>query len=194
MDEETLARAIEPFFSTKGVGKGTGLGLSMVHGLAAQLGGHMGIESRPGSGTSIDLWLPLAPHERNDAPLSTAQEPERREIGTVLLVDDEDLIRTTTADMLTEMGYRVIEANCAAAALRLVEEGLTPDLLMTDHLMPGMTGTELAQALRARRELPVLIISGYADSDSIDPDLARLTKPFRQDDLTQALARIGIGR
>lgn len=193
MDEETLARAIEPFFSTKGVGKGTGLGLSMVHGLAAQLGGHMGIESQPGSGTCIDLWLPLAPQEPCTAPVSNAQTPERREIGMVLLVDDEDLIRTTTAEMLIEMGYRVIEANCGAAALRLVDEGLTPDLLMTDHLMPGMTGTELARALRARQPMPVLIISGYADSDSIDPDLARLTKPFRQGDLTQALARIGIG-
>jgi hypothetical protein len=109
MDEATLARAVEPFFSTKGIGKGTGLGLSMVHGLASQLGGALALSSKPGLGTNVELWLPQAPEptETEDSPVVPAAGSGK---GTVLLVDDEVLIRMSTADMLAEAGYEVVEA------------------------------------------------------------------------------------
>ena len=192
MDEATLARSVEPFFSTKGIGKGTGLGLSMVHGLASQLGGTLRIHSQPGIGTNVEFWLPastVAPSERAAAELAIAPAKMR---GTALLVDDEELVRATTADMLIELGHDVIEADSAEAALRLLDQGLKPDLLVTDHLMPGVSGTELARDVRAR--LPgtgVLIVSGYADADGIAPDLPRLTKPFGSAELAAALDSLG---
>jgi PAS domain S-box-containing protein len=188
MDEETLARAIEPFFSTKGVGKGTGLGLSMVHGLASQLGGALTIASRPGLGTNVDLWLRVAdmqpaPDEKGDQPAIRGEGA-----GTALLVDDEALVRASTAEMLADLGYSVVEAASAEEALRLMRSGVRPDVLVTDHLMPGMSGTDLARHAReARRDLPVLIVSGYADLDGIAPDLPRLIKPFRSNELAVAL-------
>lgn len=189
MDAATLARAVEPFFSTKGVGKGTGLGLSMVHGLAAQLGGALTLSSRVGVGTAVDLWLPVA--QGAETPVSRpAPAPRLVAAGTVLLVDDEDLVRASTAEMLAELGYAVVEADSAEAALARVDAGLTPDLVVTDHLMPGLTGTDLALALRTRRIERVLIVSGYAEDDGVSPDLPRLTKPFRQDDLAAALAGV----
>ncbi|HVG49887.1 MAG TPA: PAS domain S-box protein [Rubellimicrobium sp.] len=195
MDEATLARAVEPFFSTKGIGRGTGLGLSMVHGLAAQLGGALTIRSRPGLGTNVELWLPtattMAATDAN-APKTADAEDLARTNGTVLLVDDEDLVRAMAADMLTDLGYAVIEASSADEALDLISQGLAPDLLVTDHLMPGLTGTELARMVQARHPgFPVLIVSGYADTDGIAPDLPRLTKPFRRADLAASL--IGLG-
>jgi signal transduction histidine kinase/CheY-like chemotaxis protein len=190
MDEATLRRAVEPFFSTKGVGKGTGLGLSMVHGLAAQLGGALTIQSEPGAGTAVELWLPIS-----SQPAGAAARSQETVLvsayGTALLVDDEDLVRASTASMLVELGYAVVEAASAEEALRIVEGGLVPDVVITDHLMPGMTGTALARTLRAARpELPVLIISGYAEDDDIEPDLNRLTKPFRQAELASSLAAL----
>ncbi|MBL0407371.1 PAS domain-containing protein [Microvirga aerilata] len=191
MDAETLKRAVEPFFSTKGIGRGTGLGLSMVHGLAAQLGGTLTINSKPGLGTNVELWLPAT-----EAGTESAERPGEPEVsitaGTVLLVDDEELVRASTADMLVELGYTVVEAMSAEEALRLLEDGLVPDVVVTDHLMPGMTGTELARELH--RRLPgigVLIISGYADVEGVAPDLPRLVKPFRQAELAASLAALG---
>jgi PAS domain S-box-containing protein len=191
MDQATLERAIEPFFSTKGVGKGTGLGLSMVHGLASQLGGALTISSKAHEGTTVDLWLPVsettATFERQSS--GAASRPAGR--GTALLVDDEDLVRMSTADMLMDLGYSVAEASSAEEALRLVNEGLCPDLLVTDHLMPGMTGVELAGELKSvLPELPVLIVSGYADADGIEPTIARLTKPFRNSELAESLSKL----
>ncbi len=190
MDEATAARAIEPFFSTKGIGQGTGLGLSMVHGLASQLGGALTIRSRPGAGTSIDLWLARAAPAVG-TPL--AQETVRRSdhAGTVLLVDDQDLVRASTADMLDDLGYRVIEARRSEEALKLLDDALDPDILITDHLMPGMTGTDLARIAQQQfPALPVLVVSGYAEDAGIDPALPRLTKPFRQPDLAAILTKV----
>jgi CheY-like chemotaxis protein len=160
MDEATLARAVEPFFSTKGIGKGTGLGLSMVHGLAAQLGGALTIRSKPGVGTSVELWLPIA--TATTEPPETPVDAERpAAAGTVLLIDDEDIVRASTADMLSDLGYAVVETTSAEEALTLIEGGLVPDVVITDHLMPGMTGTDLACAVRTRwPAMPVLVISG----------------------------------
>ncbi len=191
MDEATLARAVEPFFSTKGVGKGTGLGLSMVHGLASQLGGALTIRSKPGLGTNVELWLPrttLAP-ETQQAKAEPAEAPGTR--GTALLVDDEELVRMSTADMLGELGYAVIEAASGEEAMRLVERGERFDLLVTDHLMPGISGTDLARAVRSGRPgVPVLLVSGYAESDGVAADLPRLTKPFRKDELATSIAQL----
>ena len=189
MDQETLTRAIEPFFSTKGIGKGTGLGLSMVHGLASQLDGGLTISSTPGEGTIIDLWLPVSLVGAKDEKRTFGASSRPAARGTALLVDDEDLVRMSTADMLIDLGYSVIEASSAEDALRVVGEGLSPDLLVTDHLMPGMTGVELARSLRALRpELPVLIISGYAEAEGIAPEIPRLTKPFRNSELAESLS------
>ncbi|HYD11453.1 MAG TPA: PAS domain S-box protein [Allosphingosinicella sp.] len=188
MDEETLKRAVEPFFSTKGVGRGTGLGLSMVHGLAAQLGGAVALQSKPAVGTCVELWLPIGTG-RDAAMEIVAESGSASAAGTVLLVDDEELIRLSTADMLGELGYAVVESCSAEEALSLVQGGLHFDLLVTDHLMPGMTGTDLARRLReARPSLPVLVVSGYAEADGVAPDLARLTKPFRRAELAAALS------
>jgi PAS domain S-box-containing protein len=195
MDEATLARAVEPFFSTKGIGKGTGLGLSMVHGLASQLGGALALSSKPGLGTNVELWLPEAPAttETEQAPAATTQGSAAR--GTVLLVDDEVLIRMSTADMLSEIGYEVLEAGSAEEALGLFDGGARIDVLVTDHLMPGMTGGELAHMVRDRRpDLPVLIISGYAETDGIPTTLPRLTKPFRQADLIAVVTQMTDGK
>jgi CheY-like chemotaxis protein len=190
MDEATLARAVEPFFSTKGVGKGTGLGLSMVHGLASQLGGALTIQSRRGVGTNIELWLPVTP-EPITSDASRKELTTKSGTGTALLVDDEDLVRASTADMLTDLGYAVVEAPSAEEALRLMRHGAHPDLLVTDHLMPGMNGTDLARIVLSERPgLQILLVSGYAEADGIAPDLPRLTKPFRSDELANSLAEI----
>ena len=188
MDRETLTRSIEPFFSTKGIGKGTGLGLSMVHGLASQLGGSMTVMSEPGEGTTVAIWLPVT--EADDRPVgrpATKAEP-RRFSGTVLLVDDEAVVRGSTADMLSDLGFDVVEAGSAEKAIIML--GQLPDLrlLVTDHLMPGMTGAKLAESFRQLRPgVPVLIITGYAEADGIPPDLRRLNKPFRQSELVAVL-------
>ena len=193
MDEATLARAIEPFFSTKGIGKGTGLGLSMVHGLARQLGGAMRIHSKLGLGTNIELLLPVTQTAiERDAAGTIETNSKTSSRGTALLVDDEDLVRESTAAMLADLGLSVIEAESGEEALRLLQWGLKPDLLLTDHLMPGLNGTDLVR--RARQDHPglrVLLVSGYAESEGVAPDLPRLIKPFRQDELATCLARIG---
>jgi signal transduction histidine kinase len=189
MDETTQAHAVEPFFSTKGVGQGTGLGLSMVHGLASQLGGALTIRSAVGSGTTVELWLPVS--HAAAGPIVTVAQPELRPLpaGTALLVDDEPLVRMSTAEMLSELGYRVVEAGSAEDALQRVRDGLRPNLLVTDHLMPGMSGTDLGLALRNQYpELQILVVSGYANNEGITPDLSRLTKPFRSDELAASLA------
>jgi PAS domain S-box-containing protein len=193
MDESTLSRAVEPFFSTKGVGQGTGLGLSMVHGLAAQLGGELRIQSSPGDGTTIKLLLPVAASDPETlAPAPTGASHVGA--GTVLLVDDEDLVRASTAEMLSDLGYTVVEAPSAEVALQRLCNGLHPTLLITDHLMPGMTGTELAGAARrVQPDLPVLVISGYADVEGIAPELPRLAKPFRHIELEASIIALTAG-
>jgi PAS domain S-box-containing protein len=190
MDEETMARAIEPFFSTKGIGKGTGLGLSMVHGLISQLGGAMLLSSKPGLGTVVELLLPTAGSPAADARQPAAERPGEA-AGTVLLVDDEAPVRTATGELLRDLGYDVVEAESGRAALDYL--GANPvDFLVTDHLMPGMQGTDLVRAVRERHpQVKALIVSGYADLDGISPDLPRLAKPFRQDELAASLARLG---
>jgi CheY-like chemotaxis protein len=191
MNEATRQRAIEPFFSTKGIGKGTGLGLSMVHGLAAQLGGGLTIASAAGAGTRITLWLPVSELSVTVAPVAAGEVVVVKGAGTVLLVDDEDLVRHSTADMLTDLGYDIVEARSAAEAIALVDRGLQPDFLVTDHLMPGKSGAQLVRELTARvPALKALIVSGYAETHGIDPGMARLNKPFRHEELNDRLAAL----
>jgi PAS domain S-box-containing protein len=191
MDEETLGRAIEPFFSTKGIGKGTGLGLSMVHGLAAQLGGELIIRSRLGQGTSVELWLPVSTEPMAEVTAAATSRPARMTRGRALLVDDEDLVRMSTADMLSDLGFEVIEAGSAEEALTLLRSGATVEILVTDHLMPGMSGAQLAREIQAIAPgLPVLIVSGYAEMDGLPSDLPRLVKPFRVGELLERIAAL----
>lgn len=191
MDEETRQRAVEPFFSTKGIGRGTGLGLSMVHGLAAQLGGAISINSHPGRGTTIQFWLPISATALDVSDSVQKTAPDRNYAGTALLVDDEELVRLSTADMLNDLGYVVAEAGSAEEALQMVRAGLRPNLLVTDHLMPGMSGVELIRELKILRpELKALIVSGYAEEKGMDVDIPRLTKPFRNAELASSLIEL----
>jgi CheY-like chemotaxis protein len=190
MDEATLAQAMEPFFTTKGVGKGTGLGLPMVHGLAAQSGGRFLLRSVKGVGTVAELWLPRAEAAASAARPESAPAPSaaaRR--GTVLLVDDDPLVLASTAAMLEDLGHQVLEAASGSAALDLLHAGVPVDLLLTDHAMPGMTGLQLIEAARrARPGLPALLATGYAELQGERPaGLARLPKPFEQEALARAV-------
>ena len=192
MTEDTLRRAIEPFFSTKGLGKGTGLGLSMAHGLAAQSNGEMRITSAQGSGTRIDMFLPLVDVE----PEQAAEEEEgaddvRVEPVTVLVVDDEDLVRHATAEVLRDMGHEVLQASSGLAAMATLRTNPDIRLVVTDHLMPGMTGAALAGEMATLvPTIPVLIITGYANPDELPRNLPFLAKPFRQRDLARTVATL----
>ena len=187
MDAATVAKAIEPFFSTKGVGKGTGLGLSMVHGLAAQLGGALKISSQPGIGTDVEVWLPV-----NAGPPPIPEDDQHtagpKLVGTALLVDDEALVRMSTADMLTDLGFAVVEAASAEEALVAIDQGIHFDVLITDHLMPGISGVDLAGRLQKQRPgVPILLVSGFAESEGVASTIPRLIKPFRQVELAARL-------
>ena len=192
MDEATLARAVEPFFSTKPPGQGTGLGLSMIHGLVGQLGGAFTLVSAPGEGTTASLYLRVAGFGTDSGRRAEPSEASLADRPlSILLVDDEDLVRSGTADMLRDLGHTVTEFPGGPEALARVADGLTFDLLVTDYKMPRMNGAELAKRVRAiRPRTPVLLISAYIGAEDEAPEFVRLTKPFRQADLAQALVRI----
>jgi PAS domain S-box-containing protein len=191
MSEETLARAMEPFFTTKGVGKGTGLGLSMVHGMTAQSGGRFILHSREGEGTTAEIWLRVAQQDvAKAAPPVTAAECDAVRPLTVLAVDDDGLVLMNTTAMLEDLGHTVIEASSGKEALAVIRNGTAVDLVITDQAMPRMTGAELAEIVATERpDLPILVATGYAQlPDGIK--LPRLSKPFGQDDLARAIAAI----
>ena len=192
MDEATLSRAIEPFFTTKGHGEGTGLGLSMVHGLAAQSGGALRIHSKVGAGTTAELWLPAAEGEAEAVGNADEGLPAQPRRASILIVDDEDLVRSATAAMLREMGHSVVEAGTGAAALARLASGAEADLLITDYLMPGMRGSELIEEARQLRPgIPVLLLTGYANlAKGEATGLPRLAKPFREADLARTVASL----
>ena len=193
MDSDTLSRSIEPFFTTKGVGKGTGLGLPMVHGLAEQSGGRLVLESRPGQGTRIDLWL----RQAADGQVPTPAPPPPfgdSVIGrplTILAVDDDELVLTNTAAMLEDLGHRVLVAASADHALKVLARA-TPDLVITDYAMPQVNGLELAHQIRVRRPgLPVVLATGYAElPPGMGDDLPRLAKPYGQAELAEVLKAV----
>lgn len=191
MDEATLARAAEPFFTTKEAG--TGLGLSMVEGLVAQSGGAMRISSQSGSGTTVELWLPVwLGGEAGGTTTDRLICPERDVSYRVLLVDDDQMVAAATAAMLEDLGHSVSQADSGMLALKLLETEGDIDIVVTDHAMPGMRGTELAHRIRqSRPDLPVVVVTGYADLvDSIDRELPRLSKPYRQEELGALIAAL----
>jgi PAS domain S-box-containing protein len=194
MDAETLQKAVEPFFSTKELGKGTGLGLSMVHGLALQLDGRLKMKSELGKGTTAELWIPVSALDSHEAEQDVAPPVSRDDSGAkrILLVDDDILIAMSSADMLADLGHDVVEAHSGKEALTLIDGGASFDLLITDYSMPGMTGAELAKAVRERAPtLPILLASGYIDlPPGVEIDVARLAKPYSQEQLASALSRI----
>jgi PAS domain S-box-containing protein len=191
MSPDILKRAIEPFFSSKPLGKGTGLGLSMVHGLAVQLGGALQLSSSVGKGTTATLVLPVATVAPEvEAPVPATQK--RRRSAVILFVDDDPLIAMSTTEMLEDLGHRVIGANSGLHALDILKSAQKIDLMMTDHVMPGMTGIELAAASReVRPTLPVLLATGYAElPEGAQLDLPRLAKPYHQDQLRDRLDQL----
>jgi len=192
MDPEILTRAIEPFYSTKEFGRGTGLGLSMVHGLAAQLGGGFDLTSAPDEGTRVDLYL-LVADEAAAADSRSALEPVQA-IGrhlSVLLVDDEDLVRTATAEMIRDLGHSVAEADGALEALGRLDGGFKADVVVTDYMMPGMDGGVLSRRIaETHPDIAVLLITGYTGPTNEVMHLPRLAKPFGQSEIAAALANL----
>ena len=192
MDAETLARAVEPFYSTKEFGRGTGLGLSLVHGLAAQLGGAFELTSALGEGTRVDLYLPvtddIAPDEQR---LPNEVMPAIGPRLCVLLIDDEELVRAATAEMIRDLGHSVVEASGAVEALARLDHGLKVDAVVTDYKMPGMDGGKVARRIaQTHPQTPVLLITGYAGPADDIMDLPRLAKPFGQAEIAAALASL----
>jgi signal transduction histidine kinase len=193
MDEATLKRCSEPFFTTKEVGRGTGLGLSSVLGLAAQSGGGMRISSVLGNGTTVDLWFPVAAGaarvERVEAePAQNGATPHYR----VLVVDDEPLVALLTASMLEDLGHASQVVPSGMSALNILRADRTIDAVITDYAMPDMTGAELAvQISRLRPDLPVILATGYADfPNSAVQSLPRLSKPFGSHELASILTTL----
>ena len=190
MDDETLRKAIEPFFSTKDVGKGTGLGLSMIHGLAQQLKGALRLYSTPGRGTRAELWLPVAEGVVQTASAqATSGTPEAKKAAKLLFVDDDFLISLSTTSLLEDLGHTVITASSGSEALDVLRAGEPIDMMITDYAMPGMTGLQLAEKARALRPgLPILLATGYADLPTKSGfELPRLNKPYQQMQLAEQI-------
>ena len=187
MTAEVLARATEPFFSTKPTGKGTGLGLPQAYGIARQSGGTLRIESMPGEGTTVRLFLPEARgDEVEDEPqagLTDSRTGRRRTADTpILIIDDDKDVRDFLSASLEGLGYRVSEADCGEAGLQRIRES-RPGLVLLDYAMPGMNGADVARAARDEdRDLPIIFVTGYAVSDQLEaalgPDVTVLRKPF----------------
>ncbi len=196
MTPEVMEQAFEPFFSTKPEGKGTGLGLSMVYGFVKQSGGHVRITSAPGRGTTVRLLLPRTVEVEEVAP-AVEPGPVRGGTETVLVAEDNEGVRDTVVAMLAELGYRVLKARDAAAALNLLDSGVRIDLLFTDVVMPGpMRGPELARLARERIPgLAVLFTSGYTENaimqgGRLDPGVELLSKPYTSEALARKLRQV----
>jgi signal transduction histidine kinase/ActR/RegA family two-component response regulator len=196
MDAGTMAQALDPFFTTKPPGEGTGLGLPQVYGLVKQLGGHLKIYSEPGQGTTVKLYLPrsLALETASSLPAARMTVTGRE---TVLLVDDDDIVRATVSAMLAELGYTVIEAPGGTEALAILRQGEKIDLLFTDVVMPGpLSGRKLAdEARKLDPTLRVLYTSGYTENaivhhGQLDPGVELLSKPYSRDELGAKLRRV----
>ena len=192
MDSETLARAAEPFFTTKGVGKGTGLGLPMVHGMAEQIGGRFVLKSEKGHGTTAEIWLPAAtsaaPSE--NVRSSSGSEVRYAPLLKVLAVDDDSLVLFNTTAMLEDLGHVPLEARSGQEALAILEK-TEVDLVITDQAMPQMSGAQLIAAIQANwPDLPVILATGYAElPPDIDQGWQKLSKPFSEAELQQAIRK-----
>jgi CheY-like chemotaxis protein len=193
MDEATLKRCSEPFFTTKEVGRGTGLGLSTVLALAVQSGGGMRIASKPSEGTAVELWFPVAAGvvraERVEAePAQNGAMPRYR----VLVVDDEPLVALLTASMLEDLGHASQVVPSGISALNVLRSDRTIDAVITDYAMPDMTGAELAAQIRhLRPDMPIILATGYADfPNNSAQNLPQLSKPFGSHELASILTTL----
>jgi CheY-like chemotaxis protein len=193
---DVLPKVFEPFFTTKDVGKGSGLGLPQVYGFAKQSGGGIRIDTRPGAGTTVHVFLPRARAEAIPASAALLAPPEapKDAAGTyrLLLVDDDDAVRDVTAEVLLQLGYDVVQAADGAAALAAFDAGADFDLVIADFAMPGMNGAELRRRLLARNpSLHVVILTGYADLTALQdvPEDMVLQKPLYENQLAERLRR-----
>jgi PAS domain S-box-containing protein len=198
MDDATLARAAEPFFTTKGVGKGTGLGLSMVQGQAEQSGGRLVLTSQPGQGTTAEIWLPAAAKNEASAPAPAAPIPDAATQSprlTILAVDDDALVLLNTVALLEDLGHSVFEAYSASEAYAIARSEKL-DLVITDFSMPGANGAQLASMIHNEQpELPIILATGYAELPAgANSELPRISKPFMQEDLKRTIAAVMAAR
>jgi PAS domain S-box-containing protein len=200
MSPEVAARAFDPFFTTKPIGQGTGLGLSMIYGFARQSNGHVLIDSKQGAGTMVRLYLPRHHGDAAEERASSAVADEHIATGeTVLVVEDEPVVRGVITEMLHDQGYRVLEATDGPSGLRMLRLNQRIDLLVTDVGLPGMNGRQLAdQARETRPGLKILFITGYAENVAIakgflQPGMEMITKPFDLDNLSQRIREMVSG-
>jgi signal transduction histidine kinase/DNA-binding response OmpR family regulator len=193
---DLMERVFEPFFSTKPEGQGTGLGLSMVFGFVKQSDGHLKIYSEPGQGTTVRIYLPRT-HEREDVTSVTDSGPITGGSETILVVEDDEEVRNTTIDILSDLGYRVLKAKDADSALAIIESGVPIDVLFTDVVMPGnLRSPELARKAKERiPKLAVLFTSGYTENaivhgGKLDPGVQLLSKPYSRETLARRLRHL----
>jgi CheY-like chemotaxis protein len=196
IDPAHVRRVFEPFFTTKAAGKGTGLGLAMIYGFVKQSGGHVSVYSEPGAGTTFRLYLPRAFESATVSRRDVETLPVAGGHETVLLVEDDPMVRRYACDQLVALGYHVIEALSGLQALTILREGQGVDLLFTDVVMPGMSGRQLAdQAMALRPDLKVVFTSGYTENaivhhGRLDPGVHLLSKPYRREDLARRLREV----
>jgi CheY-like chemotaxis protein len=188
MLRDVVAKAIDPFFTTKPAGQGTGLGLSMIYGFIKQSRGHLRIYSEVGQGTTVKLYLPRALQDAIDLDIPTVETP-RGQGETILIVEDDTTVRLILSDVLEELGYNVLVASDARPAIPMLQSDQRIDLMVSDVVLPHINGRKLAEIARAcRPDLKVLFVTGYAENatfrgDFLDPGMDMLTKPFALDAL-----------
>jgi CheY-like chemotaxis protein len=193
MPADVLTKVFDPFFTTKPLGQGTGLGLSMIYGFARQSGGHIRIDSTPGEGTVVELYLQRATRAEELEVVRLPTDAPRGEGETVLVVEDDATVRLLITEVLQELGYRYLEAPDGQAALKIVSSNAVIDLLISDVGLPGMNGRQLAEIARAHRpDLKVLFVTGYAEnatmrSEFLEPGMQMMTKPFAMEALASTV-------
>jgi CheY-like chemotaxis protein/nitrogen-specific signal transduction histidine kinase len=191
MDTDTLAHACDPFFTTKESGKGSGLGLSMVRDMTTQSGGGLHVSSEPGLGTTLMIYLPRALSALREEAFQPAKAVQEQSGGVVLLVDDDDLVRTGAAAVMEAFGYHVLEAESGTQALRILHGCTTIDAMVTDYAMPGMNGAALVEeARRVLPDLPVLMMTGYSERPEDVLHTTCIQKPFEATELAAQLAAL----
>jgi CheY-like chemotaxis protein len=198
MTPEVMAKAFDPFYTTKGVGKGTGPGLSQVYGFVRQSGGHVNIYSEVGVGTSVKVYLPRFYGEADVSEQARSLSGVHRGLNSevVLVVEDDERVRALSVEALKELGYGVVEASGPVQALRMIDEGQEVHLLFTDVVMPDMSGRQLADLAQAKRpKLKVLYTTGYTrnaivHNGMLDAGTNLLTKPFSLEDLAVKVRKI----